>query len=47
MKVEDVKKTGVELTMMVGNRNQEVDIVGENISMLLYTLFVMTVGIGF
>ena len=46
-KVADVKKTGVELTMMGGQRDQEVDIIGENISMLLYTLFVMTVGIGF
>ena len=46
-KVADVKKTGVELTMMEGNRNQEGDIIGENISMLIYTTFVMTVGIGF
>ena len=41
------EKTGVELTMMGGQRDQEVDIIGENISMLLYTTFVMTVGIGF
>ena len=41
------KKTGVELTMMTSNRNQEVGIIAENISMLLYTLFVMTVGVGF
>ena len=46
-KVADVKKTGVELTMMAGNRHQEVDFIGENISMVLYTTFVMTVGIGF
>ena len=46
-KVDDGKKAGVELTIMGGKRDQEVDIVGENISMLLYTLFVMTVGIGF
>ena len=32
---------------MVGNRNQEVGIIGENISMLLYTMFVISVGIGF
>ena len=42
-----MKKTGVELTMMEGNRNQEVDIIEENISMLLYTTVVMSVGIGF
>ena len=47
MKVDDVKKTGVELTMMAGNTDQEDDIIGENISMLLYTMFVMGVGIGF
>ena len=46
-KVDDVKKTGVELTMMAFDRHQEVDFIGENISMLLYTMFVMTVGIGF
>ena len=32
---------------MAGNRNQEVGIIGKNISMLLYTTFVMSVGIGF
>ena len=46
-KVADVKKTGVELTMMGGQTDQEVDIIGENISMLLYTMLVMSVGIGF
>ena len=46
-KVADVKKTGVELTMMAGNTDQEDDIIGENISMLLYTMLVMSVGIGF
>ena len=46
-KVDDVKKTGVELTMMAGNTDQEDDIIGENISMLLYTMLVMSVGIGF
>ena len=46
-KVVDVKKTGVELTVMAFDRHQEVDFIGENISMLLYTTFVMTVGIGF
>ena len=33
--------------MMGGNRDQNVDIVGENILMLLYKRFVMSVGIGF
>jgi len=47
MKVDDVKKTGVELTMMAGNADQEDDIIGENISMLLYTMLVMSVGLGF
>ena len=42
-----MKKTGAELTMMAGNTDQEDDIIGENISMLLYTMLVMTVGIGF
>ena len=42
-----MRKTGVELTMMEGNRKQEVDIIGENMPMLLYTTFVMSVGIGF
>ena len=46
-KVADVEKTGVELTVMAFDRHQEVDFIRENISMLLYTLFVMTVGIGF
>ena len=47
MKVADAKKTGVESAMMAGNKHQEDDIIGENISMLLYTTFVMSVGIGF
>ena len=47
MKVDDGGKTGVELTMMGGNRNQGVDIIGESILMLLYTRFVMGVGGGF
>ena len=42
-----MKKTGVELTMMGGQTDQEVDIIGENISMLLYAMLVMTVGIDF
>ena len=33
--------------MMAGNTDQEDDIIGENISMLLYTMLVMNVGIGF
>ena len=41
-----MKKTGVELIMMEGNRNQEVNIIGENMLLLLYTKFVMSVGIG-
>ena len=32
---------------MEGNRNKEVDIIRENISIILYTTFVMSVGIGF
>jgi len=47
MKVADVKKTGVELTMMVDKSDQEDDIIEENISMLLYAMLVMSVGIGF
>ena len=47
MKVDDSEKAGVELTMMGGKRDQEVDFIRENISMSLYALFVMTVGIGF
>ena len=47
MKVDDVKKTDVELTMMESNRNQDVDFIGENMLLLLYTRFVMSVGIGF
>ena len=47
MKVADMKKTDVELTVMAGNRNQEDDIIGENTSMLLYTMLVMSVGIDF
>jgi len=47
MKVDDVKKTGVELTMMEFDRHQDVDIIGENISMLLYTMLVISVGLGF
>ena len=46
-KVADVKKTGVELTMMAGNRHQEVDFIGEIVSKILYVMLVMTVGIGF
>ena len=46
-KVADVKKTGVELTVMAGNKDQEVDFIGEIVSKILYTTFVMTVGIGF
>ena len=42
-----MKKTVVELTIMAGNRDQEDDIIGENISMLLYTTFVMTGGTRF
>ena len=45
-KVADVKKTGVELTMMESNRNQEVNFIGENILLFLYTRFVMSLGIG-
>ena len=41
-----MKKTGVELTVMAGNQDQEDDIIGEIISKILYTLLVMTVGIG-
>ena len=41
------EKTGVELTVMAGNRDQEDDIIGEIISMILYAMLVMTVGIGF
>ena len=33
--------------MMGGNRDEDVDIVGENILMLLYTRVVMSVGVGF
>ena len=33
--------------MMEGNMDQEDDTIGENISMLLYTMLVMSVGIGF
>ena len=40
------EKTVVELTMMEGSRNQEVDIFGENMLLLLYTRFLMSVGIG-
>ena len=47
MNVDDGEKTGVELTVMEGNRNQGVDIIGESILMLLYTRFVMGVGRGF
>ena len=47
MKVDDGEKTGVELTMKEGNRDQKDDIIGEIISMILYAMLVMTVGIGF
>jgi len=40
-----VKKTGAELTMMAGNTDQEDDIIGVLISMILYAMLVMTVGI--
>ena len=40
-------KNGVELTLMEGKSNQEVDIIGDNISLLLYTRFVISVGKGF
>jgi len=46
MKVDDEEKTGVELIMMGGKRNQCVDIIGENMLMLLYTRFVMGVRLG-
>mmetsp|Transcript_39263 Transcript_39263/g.44861 ORF Transcript_39263/g.44861 Transcript_39263/m.44861 type:complete len:86 (-) Transcript_39263:590-847(-) len=46
-KVADVKKTGVELTMMEFDRHQEVDFIGENMLLLLYSRFVMSIGIGF
>ena len=42
-----MKKTGVELTVMAGNKDQEVDFIGEIISKILYTLLVMTVGTRF
>ena len=42
-----MKKTVVELTMMAGNRHQEVDFIGEIVSKILYTLLVMTVGTRF
>ena len=42
-----MKKTGVELTVMAGNKDQEDDIIGEIISKILYAMLVMTVGIGF
>ena len=47
MKVDDGEKTGVELTMKEGNRDQKDGIIGEIISMILYAMLVMTVGIGF
>ena len=47
MKVDDGEKTGVELTMKEGNRDQEDDIIGEIISMILYARFVMGAGRGF
>ena len=34
------------LTMMEGDRNQEVNIIGENMLLLLYKTFVIGVGIG-
>ena len=40
-------KIGVESVMIGGNRDQDDNIVGENISMLHYTMFVISVGIGF
>ena len=46
-KVDNGEKAGVELTLMGGNRDQDVDIIGENISILLYITFIMSVGIGF
>ena len=47
MKVDNGEKTGVELTVKEGNRDQEDDIIGGIISMILYAMLVMTVGIGF
>ena len=47
MKVDDGGKTGVELTMMGGNRNQGVDIIRDRILMLLYTRLVVGLGLGF
>ena len=44
MKVDDGEKTGVKVTVMEGNRNQGIVIIGEIILMLLYTRFVMGVG---
>ena len=37
MKVDNVKKTGVELAMKGGNQDQGVDFIGENMLLLLYT----------
>ena len=42
-----MEKTVVELTIMAGNRDKEDYIIGENISMLLYTMLVISVGLGF
>ena len=47
MKVDYVKKTGVELTMIEFNRHHELDFIGENMLLLLYPRFVMSVGISF
>ena len=38
-------KTGVEMTMVEGDRRQEDNIIGENVVLLLYTRFIMSVGI--
>ena len=47
MKVDKGGKIGVELTIMEGNRNQGVDIIVESMLELLYTRFIMGVGLGF
>ena len=47
MKVDYGEKIGVTLTTMEGNRNQGVDTIEERMLMLLYTRFVMGVGLGF
>ena len=46
-KNDDMKKTGVELATMASNKHQGDSIIGENIPMLLYTTFVISVGIDF